>query len=225
MSNFARAGLRHLRAHAVAYLALFTALSGSAYAASALPKASVGSRQLRTAAVNSAKVKDGSLRAVDFGAGQLPRGERGATGATGERGPAGPQGERGPSGYSIFDGPPPAGTTLSGFFDMQMPLATGKKAASAVSFPVTLAASQPAIVAFAPSVGAAPSETDAKCTGSAEEPTAPAGEVCIYSRGESGSGGFEWMEVSNRGFAISMTASGGNPDFVSFRATWAYTAP
>ena len=45
----------HLRHHAVAYLALFVALSGTAYAAS-LPRNSVGTAQLRDRAVTALKV-------------------------------------------------------------------------------------------------------------------------------------------------------------------------
>ena len=80
---------------AVALLALFVALSGASYAAVQLPRNSVGSKQIRDNAVVSAKVRNGSLLAEDFMAGQLPRGERGETG---ERGPAGSQGATGAEG-------------------------------------------------------------------------------------------------------------------------------
>lgn len=72
----------------VAFLALFVALSGTSYAVSQLPAKSVGTKQLKSNAVTSAKVKDGSLRASDFRPGQLPVG------------PAGPQGPAGPAGAS-----------------------------------------------------------------------------------------------------------------------------
>jgi len=227
--------VRHLRANAVAYLALFMALGGtSAYAAGALPKASVGTKQLKKSAVTSPKVRDGSLRARDFAAGELPRGERGAQGAigpkgaTGPQGPAGdegPQGATGPSGYSIYDGAPPSGTTLTGYFAHQLPLASGKKAALGVSFPVALAPTQPESVGFSPSSSSVPGQVDPACTGNHENPTAPPGKVCIYSRGASGSGSFEAGEITPYGFKITMTSTGGNDDFVSFRALWAYTAP
>jgi hypothetical protein len=85
---------RHLARNGVAYVALFFALSGAAaVAATALPRNSVGTLQ----------VKDHSLLAKDFKSGQLPRGARGpagATGAAGPAGPAGPAGAAGPAGPS-----------------------------------------------------------------------------------------------------------------------------
>ncbi|MDQ3726529.1 MAG: hypothetical protein M3335_11690 [Actinomycetota bacterium] len=233
------AGVRHVRANAVAYLALFLALGGtSAYAAGALPKASVGTKQLKANAVTSPKVRDGSLRASDFAAGELPRGERGPQGtigpkgATGPRGPTGAtgagglQGATGPSGYSIFDGPPPSGTTLTGYIVQQLPLASGKKAAWAVSFPVALDPSQPASIRFSPGVSdAAPGQVDTECTGSHLQPTAPPGKVCIYNRGASGTSLIQTRESTPWGFTIEMTSNGGNDDFVRFSGLWAYTAP
>jgi hypothetical protein len=79
----------------VASVALFVALSGGAYAASQL----VGTKQLKNGAVTSAKVRDGSLLAKDFKAGQLRRGKRGARGPKGDPGPVGPTG---PAGASPF---------------------------------------------------------------------------------------------------------------------------
>ena len=73
----------------VACAALLVALGGTGYAATQLPRNSVTTIQ----------VKDRTLLAKDFKAGQLPAGPAGATGA---QGPAGPQGAQGPAG--------PAGT-------------------------------------------------------------------------------------------------------------------
>jgi hypothetical protein len=82
----------------VACLALFVALTGTSVAVvNVLPKNSVGTAQLKKDAVVSSKIKDASLKAVDFAAGQLPKGATGPTGATGA---AGPKGEVGPKGDS-----------------------------------------------------------------------------------------------------------------------------
>jgi hypothetical protein len=69
----------------VALIALFVALGGTGYAALELPRNSVGSQQLKRNAVRSSKVKNRSLLAQDFKAGQLPRGPRGRTGAPAAR--------------------------------------------------------------------------------------------------------------------------------------------
>jgi hypothetical protein len=92
----------------VACAALVVALGGVSYAATALPKNSVGTAQLRQRAVTgaklkrnavtSAKVKNGSLLAADFKAGQLPAGPQGPKGDTGPRGETGPKGDAGAPG-------------------------------------------------------------------------------------------------------------------------------
>jgi hypothetical protein len=87
----------YLRRHHVAFVALFIALGGSAYAATALPRDSVGATQLKNNAVTSAKVKNGSLVSADFHAGNLPRGPAGQAGPAGAPGAPGAPGVRGPS--------------------------------------------------------------------------------------------------------------------------------
>jgi hypothetical protein len=94
----------HLRANIVAYLALFVALGGTSYAAAKLPANSVGTKQIKKNAVSSTKVKDGSLKAADFAAGQLPagaqgaKGDPGAAGSKGDTGAAGVKGDTGDTG-------------------------------------------------------------------------------------------------------------------------------
>ena len=65
-------------ANVISCLALFVALSGASYAATQLPKNSVGAKQLKKNAVTGIKVKDGSLLASDFKSGQLPAGDPGS---------------------------------------------------------------------------------------------------------------------------------------------------
>jgi hypothetical protein len=79
-------------ANVVACIALFVALGGASYAAFKLPKNSVGTKQLKKNAVTSAKVRNGSLLAQDFKAGQLPAGKTGPQGVTGAPGKAGAPG-------------------------------------------------------------------------------------------------------------------------------------
>jgi hypothetical protein len=81
-------------------LAGSAALSGgvAVAAATGLAPRSVGVKQLQKDAVTSKAVKDGSLLAADFAAGQLPAGPAGTTGAPGATGPAGANGAPGPTG-------------------------------------------------------------------------------------------------------------------------------
>ena len=119
---------KHLTyANVMATLAVFIVLGGGAYAATKLPKNSVGTKQLKKGAVTSAKVKKGaitsakvkkgaitsakvkkgSLLASNFKAGQLPKGATGSAGATGPTGTTGAEG--GPNAVAEAaggDGPP-----------------------------------------------------------------------------------------------------------------------
>jgi hypothetical protein len=110
---------RHLSyANVMATIALFVALGGSSYAAIALSNNSVKSKHIGKGqvkrsdvgknAVTSAKVKNLSLLAEDFKAGQLPTGPQGPTGNTGPQGPQGVQGVQGVQGEQGQQGP--AGT-------------------------------------------------------------------------------------------------------------------
>jgi hypothetical protein len=51
----------------IAYLALFVALGGTAFAATQLPKNSVGSKQLKPNAVTAAKIKNGAVNGSKIG--------------------------------------------------------------------------------------------------------------------------------------------------------------
>ena len=84
----------HFRSNVVGYIALFVALSGTAWAASELDKNEVKSKhigkgQVKTKdlgknSVTSPKVADGSLLSEDFASGQLPAGPQGEQGVPGE---------------------------------------------------------------------------------------------------------------------------------------------
>src|SRR3954468_921128 len=93
-----RAAARLSYANVVATLALFIALGGTTYAATSLPRNSVGQAQIRTnsvgvselrrSAVTSTEIRDRTIRMSDIptGAGSSLRG---AVGAAGPAGPAG----------------------------------------------------------------------------------------------------------------------------------------
>lgn len=90
-----RPGARLTFSNVAATLALFTALGGVSWAATALPKHSVGKKQLKSNSVVSSKVKNGSLAAGDFKGGQFPVGAAGAKGPVGDQGPQGQPGTPG----------------------------------------------------------------------------------------------------------------------------------
>jgi hypothetical protein len=93
-------------ANVASTLALVVALGGTSYAAVALPKNSVGTKQLKADAVTSGKVKDRTLLSEDFKAGQLPAGPRGPVGAPGASGPKGDAGAPGATGGQGVPGAP-----------------------------------------------------------------------------------------------------------------------
>jgi hypothetical protein len=86
----------HVRSNVVGYIAVFIALSGTAWAATELDKNDVKSKHIKNRgvktkdlannAVTSPKVADGSLLNQDFAAGQLPAGPQGGRGPQGEQG-------------------------------------------------------------------------------------------------------------------------------------------
>jgi hypothetical protein len=104
---------RHLTyANVVASLALFLALGGAAFAATQLPRNSVGTGQLKPEAVTAGKIAKrtrNQLKGATGPAGaQGPTGKTGAKGATGARGATGPKGDTGARGPAGADGLGPA---------------------------------------------------------------------------------------------------------------------
>jgi hypothetical protein len=98
---------RHLSfANVTSVMALMIALGGTSYAAIKLPRNSVGATQIKSNAVTSAKVKNGSLGAVDFKASALPRGPAGPAGPGGAAGTPGTPGGQGPQGDPGAPGTP-----------------------------------------------------------------------------------------------------------------------
>ncbi len=89
---------KHMAGNAIAYLALFVALSGSAYAA-----VKIGSAQVADNSLRSVDIRDRSVKGIDIGKRTLraehfrPGVLTGVTAATGPQGPQGPLGPQGPS--------------------------------------------------------------------------------------------------------------------------------
>jgi hypothetical protein len=81
----------YLRRHHVGLLALFVALGGTSYAAAALPRNSVGPKQLRAGAVRTSDIKAGAVTLAKI----KPSARAALRGATGPRGLQGPRGPAG----------------------------------------------------------------------------------------------------------------------------------
>ena len=228
---------RHLSyANVMATVAVFIALGGGAYAATALPKNSVGATQLRNDAVSSAKIKNGSLQRSDFRTADLVklRGPAGAKGADGAAGPAGAagakgdKGERGQLGLSTLQ----AGDTLRGVFGVD---GIAKDPGDEFVTGVTLAIPAPANLDDATVIG--PDDGNSgTCTGSYSSPTAPAGFVCIYPVGGTnvdqvfgkvpfdldGMGSPNLGQETPYGFIVETTSLHGGQ--LLSQGSWAYTA-
>jgi hypothetical protein len=233
-------------ANVTAALALVVALGGTSYAAVVLPANSVGGRQIKpgavaasdikSSAVTSAKVRDGSLRADDFDAGELRAGPRGATGnpgaagaagAAGATGATGGQGIQGVAGTSLFASTIPSGTTVTGLLGHRQSggIAGNGGIVEIVSFPVPApVAPAAADINFAPHSAAG--DGDAACTGTQNNPTAPAGKACIHVShvtNAAGAAGHQFGALHTRGFAV--TWNNAVSGATELRASWAYTAP
>jgi hypothetical protein len=214
-----RIGSRLTYANVMATIGVFLALSGGAYAAAKLPKNSVGSAQIKKSAVTSAKVKDGSLASGDFQAGQLPAGPQGPQGLKGDRGVEGPRGADGNP--AQFPQTLPSGRTETGVFGIRFTAAgPGVNSDDSIAFPLPLAA--------APSPVLGPSAT---CTGTATNPTAPAGVLCVYFGQESNILQHDVTDASGNaanankfGAVVDVQSAAGNTDTLA-RGSWAVTAP
>jgi hypothetical protein len=79
---------------------------GNAARNAVLPRNSVGPIQLKNNSVNSLKVKDRTLKAIDFALNQLPKGPKGDQGDKGDKGNKGDKGDKGDTGAAGVAGAP-----------------------------------------------------------------------------------------------------------------------
>jgi hypothetical protein len=86
-------------ANVMSVIAVFVALGGTSVAAISLKRNSVKGKHIARNAITSPKVKDASLLARDFAAGQLLKGDKGDKGDRGEKGDKGDTGD--PSAFTI----------------------------------------------------------------------------------------------------------------------------
>jgi hypothetical protein len=176
-------------ANVMATVAVFIALGGSSYAAIKITGKNVTDGTLTGADVKNSSltgtdIKNKSLTAVDF-KGSV----RGPEGATGPKGATGPQGDRGLQGVKGDTGQPgpfpaelPSGKTLTGVYSVSgVATAAGQYSDMPISFGFRFA-SAPTVV----TVGindTAQQATAAGCPGTAADPNADPGKICLYEMG------------------------------------------
>jgi len=143
-------------------------------------KGTINTSDVGFSSLNGGDIADGSLSAKDFGLGELPSGPAGAKGDAGPNGAPGPAGTNGKDGTDGAPGPFPAtlpsGKTLTGTYggiDKDNGTDRRPQTAAEISFPFPLAT--PPTVRLVAS-----GTTTPECQGTYSDPTAAAGNVCIY---------------------------------------------
>lgn len=151
-------------ANAMVAILTFVVLGGGAYAATSLPRNSVGTKQLKNGAVTQKKIGKAAQKAL--------------RGATGPQGPVGPPGPQGPKGDGAAPGGTiPVGVTLRGAADTG--ITTGSpginNSSTGVSFGGFQLPSRPAAHVVPVGGSATPA-----CPGSVAAPEATSGNLCVY---------------------------------------------
>jgi len=153
-----------------------------------------------------------------------PAGAQGVPGLPGVIGPTGPQGPIGPAGPAA---PLASGLTLKGTYSIEAHAAVvGARASSAITFAVPLAAAPVANLVLQ---GATP---PAACPGTAADPAAAPGNLCVYESFQANRGGACIAKVGS-GYVCGATDPYGTSLFMTATAvgtitsvgTWAVTAP
>lgn len=192
--------------------------------------------------ITSAQIKNGTIRLKDLSANtrKALRGSRGPTGVTGLQGQQGPTGQQGATGPSALDGGSiPSGTTVTGAWGGRYTAALAGSQTNSYLLPSSFPLPAPialtdANVNFGAGTAAPVGDADPACTGSAANPTAPSGKVCIYvnagTRDNSTLTGFKLTAAGGAsnadryGFEVRIIEVS-NPGTIRAEGTWAYTAP
>jgi hypothetical protein len=174
--------------------------------------------------LTTSDVRNRSLLAKDFKRGQLPRGAAGA---------AGPAGAKGEAGTSVFSSSVPSGSTVRGSWGAAGDPSADNFFEVGVSLPVPAPVPMEDVRMGAGTPHA--NSPDPTCTGTAHEPTAPRGKVCVYVLPNSvhvattgidatSMDGSATSQSDRFGFLISVAADAANHGIEAY-GTWAYTAP
>jgi hypothetical protein len=150
----------------VSLIALFVALGGTSYAAFAVPANSVGTKQLKNAAVTGAKIKNGAVTASKINAAGLtvPNADHATSADT-----------------ALSPGTLPSGKTEIGTYAIDFTDTSGGTPGSVgITFPFPLAAAPSVGGVGSPDFIAHGSASTANCPGTVANPQAAAGHLCVY---------------------------------------------
>lgn len=230
----------------VAIVALFVAGGGTAMAIQQITSAEIKNRTI--------KLKDLSPKARSALQGatgpQGPRGPRGPAGPKGDKGEKGDKGDKGEKGDTGPQGPSglsggsiPSGITVTGAWGGRYVNALAGNQTNSYLLPYSFPLPAPDAltdgqVNFGATTPGPVGDADSQCTGSAANPTAPPGKVCIYvnngTRDNSTLTGFKLTAAGGStnadryGFEVRVVNSspgGTNGGTLRAEGTWAYTAP
>jgi hypothetical protein len=210
-------------ATAMSAIALFVSLGGVGYAA-----ARIGSAQIKDNSVASKDIKNRTIRSKDISGSTVAalKGQTGAQGSKGGPGLTGPKGGKGDQGVpGPVTGVLPSGVTERGAFVVRdIAGAAFEEKDTAISFGLTLSTDVAAhYVSGAPTTA---------CPGSAADPTAAPGNLCLYKTLTSNDNLKEFVDP-----ATTLSTVTARPYGVLFRVyaqtigdfyvygTWAVTAP
>jgi hypothetical protein len=216
----------------ISMIALFVSLGGAGYAAVSVTgkdvknssltgkdvkNSSLTGSDVKNSSLTTSDVKNKSLLANDFKSGQLPQGPQGPQGAKGDTGAPGP-----------FPDPLQSGKTLRGTYAIDYVAAAGGAAQRAsIPFIFTLA-SAPTTNLLAPAAA-----STAACPGSAANPEAAPGNLCVYQALRSNVSSDCIAELTSAPSNCNLSDKFGTGVFttaaaagrVENRGSWAVTAP
>lgn len=214
-------------AFVVAVLALAVALGGTSFAADPIAQISalINGKKIKKNSIPGNRLKKNTVTGREVNESKLGKVKRATQADNAAR-----LGLTPASGYQTFATRTiPKGTTVTGAFGFQTNTGGGTSSSmhEVYSFPGKAPADlSDTQVNFAPAAGAG--DADATCKGTADNPTAPAGKVCLYLTAGVGLNSTftgEAIPLSNGsrfGFNVAATQAASG---TGVYGTWAYTAP
>lgn len=220
-------------ANVMATIAVFLVVTGVGFAVAALPKKSVGKRQLRNGAVSGKKIRKNAVTSAKIKASAVGRSEI-ASGAVNTGKISNKSVTRGKLADDVAPllGTLRTGQTLRGSLDLgSAPGATGNESHDGYVFQFPLSNAPTAPTANVIDQVATPGATTASCPGisggNVQTPNAAAGQLCIYITGKTNLAAttpVELENVSRLGFGLVANSGALTTEYVA-TGFWAVTAP